>query len=133
MYMTENLISKQITKLQLDLESKIASGNKQLNDRMTKLEVAGVEVKKDVEVLKEDVSVLKEDVGTLKKSFRSLDERTHKMGVQFDAFGDKLDMTLEIVLSIQEEQKTFNKSRLQIDDHEHRISAVEHFVRKHPN
>ena len=108
------------------LEKKVDANHLETGGRLDKLEVG-------LSSLKDDVSVIKDDMTVLKDTVMVLDKRTHKMGIQFEEYGHKLDLTLEVVMSNQAKILSLDSIRDQVSEHEHRISAVEHFVRKHPN
>ena len=57
----------------------------------------------------------------------------HKLGIDFEDFKKDQKLILEIVLSNQEELKKIGPLEKSVSNHENRISAVEHFVKKHPN
>ncbi len=59
-----------------------------------------------------------------------VEDTVHKQGIRQEVFQDTLNAVLDNVLYIRERMSEFEKAISKIDNHEHRISALEFHARQ---
>jgi chromosome segregation ATPase len=120
--------------------------NQSIKDLKTDVSVLKTDVsalKTDVSALKTDVSVLKTDVAELKvtaakhsQKLDRLDEKIHHQGLLFENMQKDLKLILDAVIPSKERVMQINKIEDLVDQHDHRLHALEitlkDHVRSHP-
>ena len=67
------------------------------------------------------------------KHFDNLEGNFHEFRIMFENSESNQKLILDAVLSIQEKFGKYEKLDDQVQEHGHRIAAVEHFVARHPD
>ena len=87
-------------------------------------------LKTDVGVLKTDVGVLKTDVGVLKQDVRELKSSVNYLGVMMEDMQHNQKLILDAVIPAQQRAAQTDAVVAKVENHEHRICAVEAVIKE---
>ena len=65
--------------------------------------------------------------------FERMEEANHQLGIKFEDSQKNQQLILDVVLATQEKFEKYEKLDKQVQDHGHRIAAVEHSITRHPD